>query len=340
MADARAQTTTAAASPLPWSPPAAPVPQARCAHTLPRRAQPLPTSPSAAAAGAPPQPRPAPRAPPHAPPRPERAPCAPRPRFSSPLFLLFSFPPVCCAFLRFAPSLPACPCLLPFLSSQRVNGRVCGQCLTWPAALPRPGAGRACPRLGPARVSAPARPDLGGRPGDSEPDLTTPTARSGGRCVGARAGAGGRMDGSAPPTPARPGLTQRAAMRVLHHPRQNNSDRQSLLSPAELRACRGPPWATEILLRKPGGCAVGVRNWTRTGGWNPSPGAGGPGRVPSGPRAQVLEFQKPLCACLTILSQSGLKPSSQDNKRAIEKCFPSAGLREVLDFGGAAEGRL
>lgn len=135
--------------------------------------------------------------------------------------------------------------------------------------------------------------------------------------------------GPRPPTPARPGLTQRAAMRVLHHPRQNNSDRQSLLSPAELRACRGPPWATEILLRKPGGCAVGVRNWTRTGGWNPSPGAGGPGRVPSGPRAQVLEFQKTFVRLpnnpLPVWAETLITRQQESNRKMLSIRRPSRG---------------
>ena len=92
------------------------------------------------------------------------------------------------------------------------------------------------------------------RPDPAQPGPAAPGAGPGGGRR--RAACSGGMGRSAPPASARPQLTQRAAMRALHHPRQNNSDRHSLPSPAELCACKGPVWATKSLVERPGGCAL------------------------------------------------------------------------------------
>lgn len=176
------------------------------------------------------------------------------------------------------------------------------------------GGGKGTPgaRVGPrlrSRLTLPGRTT----PRTRRPTPTAPT-RPGPAAPGAGPGGGGRraacsggMGRSAPPASARPQLTQRAAMRALHHPRQNNSDRHSLPSPAELCACKGPVWATKILVERPGGCALGIGNSKRTGGWNPSPGARGPGRAASVRRAGVLDSRKPFCASLTVAFPAGLK---------------------------------
>lgn len=118
------------------------------------------------------------------------------------------------------------------------------------------------------RTRGPARPPLSP---PARPDLPRP---------GREKGFGGGMDGSAPPTHARPRLTQLPAMRALLHPRQNNSDLQSLPSPAELCACKWPAWATKISVESLRECARGVGNSGRGPAVGiPDLGAGGPGRA-------------------------------------------------------------
>lgn len=155
---------------------------------------------------------------------------------------------------------------------------------------------------------------------------------------------GRRGWGSAPPTPARHGparpgparLTQRAAMRVLHHPRQNNSDCWSLPSPAELCAREGPARAGKSAPGRRGGRAVGVGNWKRAGGWNPGPGAGAPGRVPVAPGQQSWNPER--LSALQASPGLGCNPNHKTTGQQ-KNAFHLQGLRKVLDFGGGGGGR-
>lgn len=164
------------------------------------------------------------------------------------------------------------------------------------------------------RARRPARPPLSP---PARPDLPRPGREKG---LG-----GGEMDGSAPPTHARPRLTQRPAMRALLHPRQNNSDLQSLPSPAELCACKWPPWATKISVESLRGRQGSGQLGNSTGGWNSRPG---------GRRAWQSS-----CACLTVASQPALKPSSRREQEGYRKmlsiCRPSRG---PCLFGGRKRG--
>lgn len=171
-----------------------------------------------------------------------------------------------------------------------------------------------------------ATPRIRGSTGRPHPPTPTPTVRfrPGGR--GGWSWGGGGWAGPPP-------LTQRAAMRALHHPRQNNSDRQSLPSPAELCAGEGPAWAAEISVERQGEGATGVGNR------NPSPGMEGlEGFFP--PPGQKCWNPKRLCARPRQSPSLGLNTNQEENKRAIENCFHPQAFSRSLPLGGTEDGWL
>lgn len=120
-------------------------------------------------------------------------------------------------------------------------------------------------------------------------------------------------------------------MRALHHPRQNNSDRQSLPSPAEPCAGEGPAWAAEVSVERQGEGATGVGNR------NASPGTEGlEGFFP--PPGQKCWNPKRLCARPRQSPSLGLNTNQEENKRAIENCSHPQAFSRSLPLGGRKMG--